>query len=476
MKRLICMALIGAGLLGGCDWQGQGETRSTPLDRAMQHIKAASAKHVPEGEFEGSLDEYQAEQLTQARQALEDVLADGGPALNDSRLATAAQALASVESEAARRLIADAVASWSRAAGDSDRPVQVFAEMAQLRAIGSEYGESDSVALLTQTNLDLAEERERLDELETEQLKPLREEIESLESRIETLRGEQQELSATAADLLSRAVDSTGVKRRDLYERSLAKTAEADERAGRIDLLANRLRALQSELKIESLEAKRVQSRIAVMQEVVREVNARQTKLRNEASEARQDAVALRGRLLELLNDRAEHHSQEIADRFDAAATHLREAVSVLEAARDRVGGDARADLTMTLASKRAALGQTLRQAAVIDRAYAALMSMVGDWARANLSAEENARERLIEMAESARQRVSDVTGRAIESLQTAADSLNDAEEALADDDLRESALAMLVEVYQSLVALPTDEDFSDELTGAERRLAELTS
>jgi len=343
-----------------------------------------------------------------------------------------------------------------------------------LQVDSGRLSDSDRTALLTKTNIDRSEARDALDNHESEQVKPLRDEIASLTAKIKELRKQQQTLSREAADLLSRAVDASGQKRLDLYEASITKTEQADARAGQIDLAENRLRSLQSQLAIEELQSKRIAQRIKVFDEIIDNLAGSQTQLRNEASEARDEAVQVQGQLRELLTAQAEHHSQEIAARFDQAATHLGEAVEVLSTARNRVGGDARARLTMAMAAKQAALGQALRQAAVIDRAYASTLSMIGGWASENLPSTNSARQPLMQMADSAEQRVDEVTGRAIEALQSAAEGLGEAEDVVRDRAAQREVLTMLVEVYQSLVALPTESSYEGELSEARDRLGRL--
>jgi len=78
MKRYIGLAVIGAALMG-CELEdGGGAAQPSPLDEAMQHVEAASAGHVRDADFEGTLDEYQAAERDEARAALDEAILERG--------------------------------------------------------------------------------------------------------------------------------------------------------------------------------------------------------------------------------------------------------------------------------------------------------------------------------------------------------------------------------------------------------------
>jgi len=492
MKRYIFLALIGAGMLG-CEREDPAAALPpSPLAEAKAHLESASAGYVTESGFEGTLAEFQARELNRARQAFDRALSERAAQLSEVQMAAAAQAIASVDAERARQLVVEALDAWAQqisplalvqGGGDGGQqrdatppsgPVAIFAQMARLRALAETYGGEGATGLLTETNLDLSDERDRLQEHLSEVIKPLKDQADALRERIEQLRERQQKFSREAAELLDRAVDTTGEQRLDLYTRSMSRSSKADAAAGELDLAQAQLQRVRSDLAIAELEAERIRSRIQVMEGLVRQINTEQSTIRNEAGKAAQTANELQGRLVEMLNERAADHESRIADRFDRAAKHLEDAVGMLGDVRGRVSGEARHQLTLMQASKHTALGQTLRQALIADRAYAALASMVGDWARDNLASTVSARQTLIALSENANQRVSNVTERAITALQAAAEQLQEAKDELRDRDDRMTAQTLLVSAYQGLVALPTDADYANELTAARRELREM--
>jgi len=475
MKRMIWLTLLGVwvGFGPGCEREGT-PTPPSPLADAMRQLQLASAGHAADADFEGSLEAYQQEKLDGAREAFNRALEREAGDLSPTHLATAAEALATIDAEEARRLVGQAITSWARQVDTSAKAAHLFEQMAQLRDFASTYADAGPATTLSQLTLDLSEERENLQDYRSDVLKGLRDRIAGVKERIADLRQRQRAQSKRASELLSRAVDASGQERFDLYDRSLRRSAEADALAGRVDLAEHELSTLESELAIAEIEEARRRARIEVMEQVRQRVSKEQAALRTEVVEAERTADALQGRLIELLTARSEAHTREIVSRFDTAADRFERAVETLSEARDRLRGEDREGITLSLASKQTGLGFARREALLADRAYATLLMMVGQWARESLPSTNAGRQMLVDLAADAERRLEAARAGAAEELKAAADRLDDAASELVDVDAKVNALVMLVNVYGSLDTLLPEEGYGERMERAQAEADEL--
>jgi len=469
VKR-ICL-LVALAAVVGCSPDEQAHQQAqakSAFDEAYDHLSAATAGYITHASFDGSLEEFQRQQLEQAGSKLTPIVRDGSP---DQQVA-ASMALAAVESARARRLAQHAAIDWAKQSAMSREMINTLAGAKHAQTLVDAHNAIEDDDRLEDINAEMTTAQRELRDAEAT-IRARRAEIQRLTDRREQLEQQRLDKATRAAEVRGRAFESTGQLRFDLHQQATDLARQADQLGVQADRAAMQIGRLEAELAIAEIEKQQAEDRIASLQAIIDGYEARKRKLGMSLGEAQQLADQLAGDLVEQLRTRAEQHTEQVADPYTEARNHYGKAVNTLQSVRGVADADSRPALLVDLAGRQSELAFTMRAEAIAHQAFADLLSMIADQARSGFPKAKAAT--IKTMADDAVDRGARAKAETVDALDKAAELLADADGAVRGDRAtRRLVLQQQARVLNTLADVSGDEGARQRANGAAAELREL--
>lgn len=478
-----------AWLIPGCgsDEQAQKHDQaSEDFKLAHRHVEHAAAGFVADDRFDTSvtalnsylsnqntpaanstLEMYQQRELVEAQKKLTQLLDAGTPA----QQATVARSLAEAHTMLARMHVENAITAWAAQSTLTSHTLSTLAAAREAYTLATSLEKSDSADMLAKANRDLAQAENSL-RTQTQAIGELSRQRDELQTRRSTADQLRQAKANDAADRLKRSFEAEGQARFDLAQQSAQFSREAHAAATEVDSLDADIDILQAQIRIAQIQQAQIQTNVDSLKQTIETHNERRRQMGTDSLQAGAAADQNAQALAQSLAQRAAEHEKKIVDQFNKATEYLGQAIATLDQAQNKVQGDQRVGIKASLAAKQAELGLALYRATEVDRGYANTLKMIAGQTAGGIPAAPAGQ--IAQMAQAAAARLEQSIKAATESLQAAATSLKDAEDAASDKKTRQAMLSQLVVVLEALGQVTGDTSFADQASTARNALEQL--